>query len=137
MPVDEPFRRLSSPNPCGDGSGQPHLTLLDLRTEYHLDTDELENGQPVVLIQTRCPVLYFLLDELQRPEVRAQLPKHGTVVTITETGNRDQFAIQYLSADGLTNIQGLEFGMRAWIKAGSPTETIDPGHRPSTLGKKP
>jgi rhodanese-related sulfurtransferase len=132
--VEELFQRLSAPSACKDADGKPALTILDLRTEYHLATDELEAGQPLVLLATDCPVIYCLLDELQRPEVRELIPRQGTVVVITETGNRDQFVMQYLSAYGFSNIRGLEFGMRSWIKAGYPTQTLDPAQRPMSAG---
>ena len=41
---------------------------------------------------------------------------------MTETGNRDMFVMKYLYRYGYTNIKGLEFGMRGWIKSNYPVE---------------
>lgn len=93
----------------------PVITLLDLRTEHHLQGVE----RPLI-IKTEIPIRYYLLDDLQKYRIRAEIPKTGTVVTITETGNRDTFAIRYLRKYGYKNVYGLLFGMRGWIKAGYP-----------------
>ena len=106
---------------CRDGKGQPLVTLLDLRTEHHLVEDALTRST-MTYIKTPCPTVFCLLDELQNPRVRRQIPTQGLVVTITETGNRDTFAIQYLSKFGYTNLKGLMFGMRGWIKKDYPVE---------------
>jgi rhodanese-related sulfurtransferase len=98
-----------------DASGKPTLTILDLRTERHL-----EPGQEFPSIKTSCRTLELLLDELQRPEIRDKVPKDGLVVTVTETGNRDIFAMKFMYKYGYTNIVGLNFGMRGWIKPGYP-----------------
>jgi hypothetical protein len=37
-----------------------------------------------------------------------------------ETGNRDIFAMKFMYKYGYTNIVGLNFGMRGWIKPGYP-----------------
>lgn len=73
-------------------------------------------------IKTPCPTVFCLLDELQNARVRRQIPKQGLVVTITETGNRDSFAIQYLSKFGYANLKALMFGMRGWIKKDYPVK---------------
>lgn len=109
-------------NGCRDPSNQPLVTLLDLRTENHL-TPESGRATSITHIRTSCPRVLCLLDQLQRPEVRDKIPKTGLVVTVTETGNRDQFAIQYLSKYGYDNLKGLMFGMRGWIKENFPIET--------------
>jgi len=44
------------------------------------------------------------------------------VVTLTETGNRDDIAIRYLSRFGYDNVKLVEFGMRGWIKNKLPIE---------------
>jgi rhodanese-related sulfurtransferase len=106
-----------------EGSGTTQVTLLDLRTELHL-TDDYTKNNLIPIIKFSGKTVFCLLDQLQRPDIRSQIPKQGLVVTITETGNRDQFAIQYLSKFGFTNIKGLMFGMRAWIKEGYPVESI-------------
>lgn len=64
----------------------------------------------------------MLLDDLLSEEVRKMIPKVGEVITITETGNRDEYAIRYLSQFGYTNIKGLKFGMRGWLKQRYPTK---------------
>lgn len=109
-------------NDCRDPSNQPLVIILDLRTENHL-SPEPGASTSIPRIKTSCPRVLSLLDQLQQPEVRNKIPKTGLVVTITETGNRDQFAIQYLSKYGYDNLKGLMFGMRAWIKEDYPIET--------------
>jgi rhodanese-related sulfurtransferase len=114
---------------CRDPSNHPLVTLLDLRTENHL-SQEPDSPSPITHIRTACPRIFSLLDQLQMPQVRDKIPKTGLVVTITETGNRDQFAIQYLSKYGYTNIKALMFGMRGWIKEDYPIETSSQQMKP-------
>jgi rhodanese-related sulfurtransferase len=108
-------------NDCRGPSNHPLVTLLDMRTENHLPP---ESGTPeyITHIKTACPRIFSLLDQLQQPEIRDKIPKTGLVVTVTETGNRDQFAIRYLSKHGYDNLKGLMFGMRGWIKEDFPIE---------------
>ncbi len=113
------FVLASHQGSCADENGRPILTIVDLRTENHLKN--LEKKPPI--IDTSCKTLFFLLDDLLKSEVRKQIPSKGLVVTITETGNRDKFVMQYLHQFGYANIKGLLFGMRGWIKAGYPTTT--------------
>jgi rhodanese-related sulfurtransferase len=106
---------------CKSEDGQPLVTLLDLRTEHHLDADTLT--RPTITdIKTPCLTVFSLLDELQTPKIRRKIPTSGLVVTITETGNRDAFAVQYLSKFGYTNLKKLMFGMRGWIKKDYPVK---------------
>jgi rhodanese-related sulfurtransferase len=116
-------------NGCRDASHRPLVTLLDLRTENHLPP-EPGAATSITHIESSCPRIFCLLDQLQRPEIRKKIPKTGLVVTVTETGNRDQFAIQYLSKYGYGNIKGLMFGMRGWIKEDYPIETASPQMKP-------
>lgn len=123
-------------NNCLDPSNHPLVTFLDLRTENHLPP-ESGMGASIAQIKTSCPKVFCLLDQLQLPEVRDKIPKTGLVVTITETGNRDRFAIEYLSKYGYENLKGLMFGMRGWIKEDYPIETSSPQakHSPCVLSK--
>ncbi|MFH0782656.1 MAG: rhodanese-like domain-containing protein [Pseudomonadota bacterium] len=105
---------------CLGADGSVLLTLLDLRTEHFLPTEH-----PIPDIHTTCPTIHYLLDDLIQPEARANIPQSGRVVSISETGNRDIFAMRYLYKFGYTNIVGLEFGMRGWIKLNHPIETQD------------
>lgn len=98
------------------------VTLVDLRTEHYLDADALKHAT-ITDIKTPCPTVFCLLDELQDLKTRNKIPTTGLVVTVTETGNRDTFAIQYLSKFGYTNLKGLMFGMRSWIKKAYPVKT--------------
>lgn len=102
---------------CLDGENR--LTLVDFRTEPFLGT-----GNPVPYIRTGCPVIHCLLDDLKRPEVRARIPKTGRVVMVSETGNRDWAAIRYLAQWGYTNVVGLRYGMRGWLKSGYPVDYL-------------
>jgi rhodanese-related sulfurtransferase len=120
---DELLRAIASAdkNDCKDLQNQPLLTILDLRTDNYLEAD-----QPVPDIRTRCKTIKCLLDDLINPDFRKQLPREGLVVTLTETGNRDIFAMRYLYQYGYKNIKGLDFGIRGWIKLNYPVETKDP-----------
>ena len=93
------------------------MTIIDYRVEYFL---EPQGAVPV--IKTRCPTIRCLLDDLQRPEVRAKIPRTGKVVLVCETGNRDAVAMRFLSKFGFTNVVGLTHGMRGWIKLDYPIE---------------
>jgi rhodanese-related sulfurtransferase len=131
LTAEELLAQLQSANEsdCRDPSSHPLVTLLDLRTENHVPPDP-GAPSPITHIKTSCPRIFSLLDQLQLPEVRDKIPKSGLVVTVTETGNRDQFAIQYLSKYGYTNIKGLLFGMRGWIKEDYPIETSSQKMKP-------
>jgi rhodanese-related sulfurtransferase len=109
-------------NNCRNSSNQPLVTILDLRTE-NLLPPEPGTSTSIPHIKTSCPEVIALLDQLQQPGIRNKIPKTGMVVTVTETGNRDQFAIQYLFKHGYDNLKGLMFGMRGWIKEDYPIET--------------
>ena len=104
---------------CRTLTGNPMLTLLDFRTEMSVDS-----GHHPPQIQSDCHVIRLLLDDLLKPESMAAIPRSGLLVTITETGNRDQFVIRYLYKSGITNIKGLEFGMRSWIKKRFPVQQL-------------
>ncbi len=100
---------------CLDEAGNPLVTLIDYRIGNFLPP----NG-PFPRIQTNCPVVECLLDTMGTAEVRAQIPKQGRVVLLCETGNRDPVAMRYLYKFGHTNVKGLRFGMRGWLKLGYP-----------------
>lgn len=102
---------------CQDNQGTHLMLILDLRNDNHLNTT---SAPPV--IDTTCPSKIFLLDDLLLPEVRKEIPKDVPVITLTETGNRDEFIIRYLSQYGYTNLKGLKSGMRGWIKQRYPTK---------------
>ena len=105
---------------CKGPQNQALLTILDLRTDNYLETD-----QPVPAIRTRCKTIKCLLDDLINPDFRMQIPHEGLVVTLTETGNRDIFAMRYLYQYGYKNIKALDFGIRGWIKLNYPVEIKD------------
>lgn len=100
---------------CQANTPSPALTLLDLRNEVLLNPDS-----PPPSIKTQCPTVNLTLDDLLDAAILEGLPRQGRMVTITETGNRDQFAIRHLSKFGFNNVAGLKFGMRDWIKSGYP-----------------
>ncbi|MCX5883649.1 MAG: rhodanese-like domain-containing protein [Deltaproteobacteria bacterium] len=52
-------------NDCKDPQNQVLLTILDLRTENYLETDN-----PVPAIRTRCKTIKCLLDDLINPDFR-------------------------------------------------------------------
>lgn len=104
---------------CHDQQGNPVVTLLDFRNEIILEKEGIASR-----IKTQCRTLHLMLDDLLSKETIRQIPKQGLLVTITETGNRDPYAIQYLSQYGFETIQALEFGMRGWIKNRYPIESL-------------
>ncbi|MBI5589884.1 MAG: rhodanese-like domain-containing protein [Deltaproteobacteria bacterium] len=109
-------------NDCNGPQNQTLLTILDLRTDNFLEADH-----PVPAIKTRCKTIKCLLDDLINPDFRMRIPHEGLVVTLTETGNRDIFAMRFLYQFGYKNIKGLDFGIRGWIKLNYPVETKEPG----------
>lgn len=102
---------------CLDQNNQTVLTILDFRNEYFLKTDS-----PFPSIKTKCKTIHCLLDDLIEPEVRSLIPDKGLVVLVCETGNRSWAAMRYLYKWGYTNIVGLQFGMRGWIKSDYPVD---------------
>lgn len=92
------------------------MTILDFRNGNHLS-----DGEVPPQIETRCPVQMYLLDDILQEETRSKIPHDGLVVTITETGNRDEFVIRYLSQYGFDSLKALKFGMRGWLKQRYPT----------------
>lgn len=107
---------LAGKTKCLSAKGAPFLTLLDLRTER-----VPEGGALPLLIRSSCNTVSGLLDDLQQDDFRKKIPIDTPVFVITETGNRDDFAVKYLSKFGYTKVYGLKFGMRGWIKADFPT----------------
>jgi len=101
---------------CRAADNKPLLTLLDLRNDNHFT-----EGAPPPQFITPCPVLQFMLDDMQKQETRNAIPADGPVITVTETGNRDEFVIRYLSQFDRHNIKALKFGMRGWLKQRYPT----------------
>ncbi len=118
--ADQLFARinLEDPRRCLAEDGRQALLILDFRNENSLSPDA-----PPPRIQTRCNTMQLQLDDLRHAVVRRRIPNRGTVVTVTETGNRDVFVMRYLSAFGYSNIKGLRYGMRGWLKQGYPIET--------------
>ena len=102
---------------CLDRYNKPALTIVDYRTE-----NILEVGRPIPSIKTQCQTIQCLLDDLKDPQVRAKIPKEGLVIVVSETGNRDWAVMRYLHRWGYSNVMGLEFGMRGWIKLGYPID---------------
>ena len=77
---------------CLGDDDQPLLSLIDLRNGNHFPDQD-----PLPYIATACPTFQWLLDDIIKEEMRARIPKSGIVITVTETGNRDEFAIRYLA----------------------------------------
>lgn len=102
---------------CGPGTDRLPLVILDLRNE-----PVLSPGKRSVRIKSDCPTIHMLLDDLLKKEKRDLIPESALIVTVTETGNRDDFAIRYLSRFGITRIKRLRYGMRGWIKKRYPVE---------------
>jgi rhodanese-related sulfurtransferase len=105
-------------NNCTCTEDECLVKIVDLRTEH-----SIKSSKPLRKIKTKCQTLIGLLDDLRNPELRGLIPRKGIVVTVTETGNRDIFAMRYLYNHGYTNVRGLRFGMRSWIKLDYPMES--------------
>jgi len=107
---------------CVDNAGKPLLTLIDFRSSLKL---KYRKGGDNYRIKTSCRTISALLDDfIDNPALIHSVPKEGMVVTVSETGNRDIFLMRYLKKFGFTNIFGLEFGMRGWLKMNYPIEKI-------------
>jgi len=107
-------------NECVDAKKDPVLTILDLRTE-----NILKGGKRPPAIRTNCLRIQCLLDDLIGEDLRRKIPRDSRVVVVTETGNRDKFAMRFLYSKGYNNLVGLRFGMRGWIKEGYPIDYPD------------
>lgn len=100
---------------CRDNKGKVLLTILDFRNANHISS---EKTPPQII--TSCPVQKLLLDDLLKDDIRMNIPRSHDIITITETGNRDEFAIRYLAKFGFPNLKALKFGMRGWLKQRYP-----------------
>lgn len=100
---------------CKSSAGEPLLTLLDFRN------NRLNKSGSFKKIATSCPIKSYHLDDISDPLVRAALPQSGKVVIVTETGNRDEFVIRYLSQYDFKSYSSLKHGMRGWLKKRYPT----------------
>jgi len=105
---------------CLSADGLPLLTFLDLRTER-----VPEGAEAPLVIRSLCPTISGFLDDLQRADFRKKVPLDSLVIVITETGNRDEYAARYLYKFGYTQVLGLQYGMRGWIKADFPTVSFE------------
>ncbi|WP_136806111.1 hypothetical protein [Desulfosediminicola flagellatus] len=103
-------------NGCTSVDGRPFLTLLDLRTER-----SQAGGNVPLNIASNCTTIEGVMDDLLDEQFRSNIPIDSPVYVITETGNRDRYVGRFLKKYGYTNITGLIFGMRGWIKADYPT----------------
>ena len=107
---------------CQDDNGNPLVTLIDMRSSLQLKN---RRGADLYQILTNCPIKSVLLDDfIDNTELIRSIPQKGLVVSITETGNRDIYMMRYLSKFGYTNVVGLQFGMRVWIKKDYPKKKI-------------
>jgi rhodanese-related sulfurtransferase len=108
---------------CLDRNGHPLLTLIDLRL---IQDPSTRKGADKYRIKTQCWTITALLDDfIDNTQLIQAIPKEGITVSVSETGNRDVFLIRYLSKFGRTNIHGLKYGMRNWMKADYPVERRD------------
>jgi rhodanese-related sulfurtransferase len=103
-------------NGCNQANGKPAFTLLDIRTN-----PGIESKSTSVVIPNRCETVMGSLDDLQDESFRKRLPIDSPIFVVTETGNRDVFAIRYLHIFGYSNVTGLKFGFRGWIMDNFPT----------------
>ena len=109
-------------NNCVDNNGEPLLTIVDFRMSHTL---QKQMSGDKYQIKTSCQLIKAQLDDfLDNMDLINTLPDSGQIISISETGNRDHFLIQYLAQFNKTNIKGLKYGMRNWLKAGYPSELI-------------
>ncbi len=107
---------------CKDADNKPLLTILDFRMSRAL---QKKMSADKYQIQTRCSTINAQLDDFINNEALINsLPDSGQIIAVSETGNRDRFLIQFLSQYNTTNIRGLKYGMRNWLKAGYSVEEI-------------
>ncbi len=108
---------------CRDSRGNPLVTLIDMRSSLHFKN---KKGADLYQILTNCPIKTLLLDDfINNEEVIRSIPRKGLVVSVCETGNRDIYLMKYLSKFGYTNVVGLQFGMRVWLKKDYPTQKLE------------
>lgn len=122
--VDELQKLLAAADKqnCRDADNNPLLTILDFRMSRAL---QKKMSADKYQIQTRCRTINAQLDAfIDNKKLIDSLPENGQIIAISETGNRDRFLIQFLSQYNKTNIRGLKYGMRNWLKAGYSVEKI-------------
>ncbi len=95
---------------------KPLLTLIDYRV------GRVNNDLKIRSIKTDCETIIGNFDDFLEKEARQKIPRKGLVVLICETGNRDKYMMRFLQKFGYTNVVGLKFGMRGWIKKGFPVQ---------------
>lgn len=107
---------------CLDQEGKPSVTIIDFRSSTQM---KRRKGADLYQILTNCQTKTVLLDDfINNMELVNSIPKQGLVVTVSETGNRDIYLMRYLNKYGYTNIVGLQFGMRVWMKKNYPQKKI-------------
>lgn len=107
---------------CPTNDKENILTIIDFRSSLNL---KIKRGGDQYRIKTDCQTITATLDDfIDNQELIDSIPKSGLVVTVSETGNRDQFLIRYLHRYGYRNVVGLQYGMRGWLKADYPVEKI-------------
>ena len=107
---------------CLDTENNPMVTILDFRSSLKLKN---RKGGDLYQIRTNCQTKTVLLDDfIDNMELIRSIPKKGLVVTISETGNRDTYLMRYLNKFGYTNVVGLQFGMRVWLKKNYPKRKV-------------
>ncbi len=109
---------------CVDAAGRPILTLIDFRTNQNIID---KKGADKYQIKTTCKTIKAVLDDfIDNEKLIQSIPDDGLTLSISETGNRDEFLIRYLSQFGKTKILSLKYGMRNWLKANYPVEEVTP-----------
>jgi len=107
---------------CLGADNKTMVTVIDFRSSLQLKE---RKGGDQYQIMTNCPIKTVLLDDfIDNKTLIESIPKEGLVVTISETGNRDTYLIRYLNKFGYTNVVGLQFGMRVWLKKDYPTKKV-------------
>jgi len=107
---------------CKDTDNLPLVTILDFRMSRAL---QVKMSADKYQIRTRCKTITAQLDDfIDNRELIDSLPENGQIIAVSETGNRDRFLIRFLSGYNKTNIQGLKYGMRNWLKSRYPVEKI-------------
>jgi rhodanese-related sulfurtransferase len=107
---------------CVNELGSPLLTLLDFRSSLN---NPVKIGNDHYSIKSTCRTIQVELDDfIDNQKLIDSIPQAGSVVTISETGNRDDYLIRFLNVHKHDNVVGLRFGIRGWMQKRYPVRVL-------------